>query len=209
MSGENATPRTTRHWLEYVSTFVAVVISVVSLWVAIGTEDANRKMVSASSWPFLQVETGNVGKEGEAVLTFELSNAGVGPAKVRNFEIVWRGKHYRSSNALLRDCCVPPAQRQSMAMPAGSTNPLTPFITGDVQGTIIRACESPRFMTYALRRDNAVIWNALDRMRTQFQYRMCYCSVFDECWSHVVGDQSNLNPVPVKQCPAEDPPYRN
>ena len=42
-----------RHWLEYVSTFVAVVISLVSLWVAIETEVANRQMVAASSWPLL------------------------------------------------------------------------------------------------------------------------------------------------------------
>lgn len=46
-------PRPRRHWLEYVVTVAALAVSVISLWVAIGTEDANRKMVAAASWPLL------------------------------------------------------------------------------------------------------------------------------------------------------------
>jgi hypothetical protein len=98
--------RKSRHWLEYVSTFVAVLISVVSLWVAIGSEQANRQMVAASSWPILIVGSSNVG-DSEAQLSFHVANDGVGPAKVRTFEVFYKGKPYASSDALMRACCDP------------------------------------------------------------------------------------------------------
>ncbi|HSC18132.1 MAG TPA: hypothetical protein VLC74_04375, partial [Rhizomicrobium sp.] len=53
-----------RQVLEYVSTAVAVIVSLLSLWVAIGSENANRQMVAAASWPILMVEGGNVGADG-------------------------------------------------------------------------------------------------------------------------------------------------
>ena len=96
-----------------------------------------------------------------------------------------------------------------MSIPASATNPRTPYITGDVQGRIIRAGESAHFITYPFGPDNAAIWKALDKVRPRFVYRLCYCSVFDECWSHVETEQVDLDPVRVGQCPAEKPPYRN
>lgn len=105
MSGLPPISRLQRHWLEYVSTVIAVVVSVVLLWVAIGSEDANRKIVAASSWPFLQVMTGNSNAQNRPELIFNVTNAGVGPAKVKSFEVFWKGKPYRSSFQLMHDCC--------------------------------------------------------------------------------------------------------
>src|SRR6185503_451590 len=96
-----------RQVLEYVSGGVAVVVSLVSLWVAIGSENANRQMVAAASWPILMVESGNVGPDQQLLLHFKVTNSGVGPAKVRSFEVLYKGKPYPTSTALMRACCDP------------------------------------------------------------------------------------------------------
>jgi hypothetical protein len=98
-------PRRSRHFAEYIATAVALVISAVSLWVAIGTEDANRKMVAAASLPLLQSDTSNGDSAGHNVITYAISNAGIGPALVETFEVFWQGKPVRSANELLELCC--------------------------------------------------------------------------------------------------------
>jgi hypothetical protein len=32
-------------------------------------------------------------------------------------------------------------------------------------------------------------------------YRVCYCSVFDECWTNTIGHGHQLDPVRVGKCP--------
>ncbi len=43
-----------KSWFDIALAASALLVSAISLWVAIGTEDANRKMVSAASWPLVQ-----------------------------------------------------------------------------------------------------------------------------------------------------------
>src|SRR6478735_6726578 len=96
-----AAPHHRRHWLEYVATGAALLLSAVSLWVAVGTMDANNKMVAAASWPFLQIDTSDGLPDGTEVMRFDVSNAGVGPAIVQTFESEYDGKPVGSSADLL------------------------------------------------------------------------------------------------------------
>jgi hypothetical protein len=193
-----------RHWLEYVSTFVAVVISVISLWVAIETEVANRQMVAASSWPLLQVDSSNVDDKGNSVLLFRVTNTGVGPAKVRSFEVFYKGKPYTSAVSLIRACCEANFKRPTLADRDDTTGE---FITGGIAGNVIRAGEIHTFITLGLGSQNVKLWRALnDARNSAISYRICYCSVFDECWINTVKGRDQLDPVPVKICPV--PPVR-
>ena len=95
-------------WLNEIAAGVALLVSLVSLWVGVRTEQANRKMVdanyrmvAASSWPYLQLESGNGDQDGQPTITLELQNAGVGPAKVETFELFWQGRAYPNAKALL------------------------------------------------------------------------------------------------------------
>ena len=196
-----------RHWLEYASTAVAVIVSVVSLWVAIGSENANRQMVAAASWPILMVESGNVGPDGrQLLLHFRVTNSGVGPAKVRSFEVFYQGKPYTSSTALMRACCDPHfegAEALKVSELAGWN-----FVTGLIAGNVIRAGDSKGFITYAFDAHHAAAWHALDIARQRgMSYRMCYCSVFDECWVNTSGHGHQLDPARVDKCPAPPVPY--
>jgi hypothetical protein len=190
-------------WLEYGVTAVVLGISILSLWVAVGTEDANRRMVAAASWPFLKISDGNADEQGRPRLMFSVGNSGVGPAKVESFEVFWKGKAYSRSYELLRDCCgldLPAYQAATYRHEA------TPIIDDKVAGRVIRAGETVTFLDIKMGADNEKLWHALDQARRDIRYRICYCSVFDECWSN---DRNDLNPARVKSCEAPKVPYIN
>lgn len=182
-------PRPGRRWREWVDPFlavVAVVVSATSLWVATGTEQANRRMVAAASWPLLQADTSDL----NSTITFSVQNGGVGPAKLKTFELFWNGKAYPGAHALLAACC----GYRSAKSPEDSG-----LTTGGVSGIVIRAGESHSFLTLPQRADNAPVWQTLDRIRRKVTYRACYCSVFDECW---IGTLQDLEPKRVDKCPS-------
>jgi len=196
-----------RQWLEYMSTAVAVIISVASLWVAIATERANRQMVAAASWPILMVDSGNVGPDGKTLLLhFKVTNSGVGPAKVRSFEVFYKGKPMPSSTALMQACC----DRHFTGAEALKVSELAgwDFVTGLVAGSVIRAGEDNRFIVYSFSPQHAAAWHALDIARQRsMSYRLCYCSVFDECWINTTVRGQQLDPTPVRTCPVPPVPY--
>jgi hypothetical protein len=187
-----------RHWIEYAATFAALTVSVISLWVAIATEQANQKMVdandrmvAAASWPYLQLNSSN-DDNGKKRITLELENAGVGPAKIQSLEVFWRGKAYGSAFQLLRDCCAPGQDLIQMG-------------TVPVQGVVLRAGAERQFLSIDLRSDNLATWKAFDQVRlSELTYRACYCSVFDECWVRELRAGRALR---VKACPKPATPY--
>ena len=188
-----------RHWIEYAATLIALVVSVISLWVAIATEkanqkmvDANYRMVAAASWPFLQLNSSN-NEGGKRRIALKLENAGVGPAKLRTLEVFWRGKAYGSSEALLKACCA-------------TTAPVTwATDTAPVEGTVLRAGAERPIIAMDSTPATEDMWKAFDRVRrVELTYRACYCSVFDECW---IGDLTKLSARPVAMCPKPATPY--
>ncbi|HEY2034288.1 MAG TPA: hypothetical protein VGH02_11435 [Rhizomicrobium sp.] len=204
MSESGIPKRRPRHWLEYVSTAFAVVVSLISLWVAIETERANRQMVAASSWPMVTVDSSNVDAQGHSVLLFRVTNAGVGPAKVRSFELFYKGRPVTGAVALVRTCCKPDFTRS----PPDENDPQAFFITGGVPNNVIRAGEIHNFIQMGLGAKNHAVWSALNTARNNdITYRICYCSVFDECWINTVKERNQLDPTPVDKCPVPKVPY--
>lgn len=187
MSTERQT-RLTRGWREWTDPFlalVALVVSAISLWVAIGTEQANRRMVAAASWPLLQADTSNL----NSTITFSVLNGGVGPAKLKTFELFWNGNAYPGAHALLAACC---------GYDASKSPDETALTTGGITGIVIRAGENHTFLTLPRRPNNDAVWRKLDRARRKVTFRACYCSVFDECW---IGSLKDLEPKRVDRCP--------
>ena len=195
-----------RHWLEYVATGAALLLSAVSLWVAVGTMDANKKMVAAASWPFLQSSTSDGDAAGNPVLRFEIINSGVGPAMVENFEVFYRGKAVRSSHELMQLCCgYDPRKGFARDQPATGS-----YQSGTVPGTVIRPGESRAFFIYAQTATNTKAWTTLrDAVSNNtLTARACYCSVFDECWQDDIGTVSIIiRPKPVARCEMPSVPY--
>jgi hypothetical protein len=188
------TPVHRRHWLEYVATAAALLLSAVSLWVAIGTMDANRKMVAAASWPFLQLDTSNGDAAGHDVISFSVTNAGVGPAVVETFELSWHGIPMHSGQELLEHCC---GYKQGQIV----------WSTGTVAVGVIRTGETRMFITYPKGPKNAATYDAFNFTRLKgLSYSACFCSVFGECW---LSDLRDLHPPRIDKCPAAEVPYAN
>ncbi|MGN6514739.1 MAG: hypothetical protein ACTHLR_02740 [Rhizomicrobium sp.] len=190
-----------RHWTDTLFAVAALFVSAISLWVGIRTENANEQLVSASTWPFLQVQVSNADPDTKLDLKFEVLNTGVGPAKIESFEVFWKGKPYRSALELMRACCG--------YVPVKATSPeakaVTPLATGTVQGIVLRPGDTEAFIHYPLGGDNLAVWSALDKARDQMTFRICYCSVLNECWRNKVHSQlyipGQLHPERVKTCP--------
>jgi hypothetical protein len=179
----------------------ALFVSAVSLWVGIRTEEANEKLVVASTWPFLQVVASNATPEGKAILSFSVVNEGVGPAKVESFEVFWKGRPYTSVLELMKACC----GYRKLGGPIHPGEMQSKLLTGSVQGIVLRAGESEAFVIYDLGQDNLAVWNAMSDARAHLRYRLCYCSALDECWrTAIIGEavtREQLHPQSVQACP--------
>lgn len=181
--------------------FAAILISGLSLWVAFQTEQTNRQLVAEAAWPYLHIYHSAHGSGGEPELSLNIKNAGVGPAKIQSLELFWNGKPLRSSQELLTDCCGFRAEHRESAASPRAGNPLS---TSIASGTVLRAGENIAMVRYSRAGADASTYRALDASRDRIRYRICYCSVLDECW---LSNGDTLSPPKVKECPRPAIPY--
>jgi hypothetical protein len=168
---------------------------------------ANENLVAASTWPFLQVQISNADTDARLDLKFDVVNTGVGPAKIESFEVFWKGRPYRSGTQLLQACCGYTVVKAT----SSEAKNHTPLTTGTIQGVVLRAGENETFIHYPLGSDNLRVWSALDAARERMTYRVCYCSVLNECWRNELHSElyvpGQLHPEQLKRCPAPAVPY--
>jgi len=188
-------------------------VSVVSLIVAIEhgrtmerLADANMRMVEANSWPFVDFSTHNLSDRGTPEVRLVLTNDGIGPARIETFELWWRGKSMSSPSQLLKACCTPdPGHQQGdPAIGLGLASP-----------RILRSGEHVDFLSIDLTDTGREVFRKFNSERDNIRARVCYCSVFDECWLKEGGDsllqkgESRLvHPEHVKTCPTPAAPYQ-
>lgn len=198
-----------RHWSDTVVAVAALFVSAISLWVGIRTENANEQLVTASTWPFEQVVVSNADPDTSLNLRFQVTNAGVGPAKIESFELFWKGKPYRGGIQLLEDCC---GYKFVKSTSPDAKNHM-PLATGTVQGIVQRPGEVETFIGYRLGTDNLAVWSTLDKERSNISYRICYCSVLNECYLSQLRSElsapGQLHPERVKVCPVPAVAYTN
>jgi hypothetical protein len=195
--GPELHPRKVGHkWVDYVVAGAAIIISIISLVVAIEHGRTMEKLVAANSWPLLRYDTGNLDDETQLpVITLTIENAGVGPAMVKSFAVFLDGKRVADQGALLRACCGE-APQPAPQEPGG---PAVGVITSDIPNTVIRAGERRDYIRLARPPGVSGQWEALNRARFRLTFEACYCSVLGDCWT------SNLTGVDaheIDECPA-------
>lgn len=187
--------KTGHQWVDMVVAFSALFISLVSLGVAIlhgrtmeNMAQANARLVAANSWPFLSYSAGINTENGVTILHMRVYNTGVGPAKIEAAELIWKGVAYRTDQDFLKACCgFDPASH-------------TPFDSDLLPNEILRAGTNIRFLEFT-QSANPAVSAALSRamLSRDLQLRVCYCSIFDECWQSDLTTLS-LKPTPVAAC---------
>ena len=194
-----------RTWIEIVVAVAALVVSGISLWVGVRTEDANEQMVASTTWPFVEVQTNNATESGQHRISYLLINAGVGPAKIESFELLYKGKPMDSLAQYLRACCnFDIAAFNKRRHTAQGSNKPTALITGAPANIVLRAGAERPFLTLPLSAGDQPLWEALNQSIAKTTFHVCYCSVLDRCWSK---DARTLDPRRVAKCAPAKHPY--
>ena len=120
-------------------------------------------------------------------------NSGVGPAKIQSVDIQVDGRPVRNPDELLAACC------------AGRIN--TRLLTPTLLGRMLRAGDTITYLDFGEASDTDVARNLMTAYNAEHVVvTVCYCSVFDECWTQT--SRATARPKPVEVCPMPEPQYR-
>lgn len=190
------------HWLDISLALSAFIISLVSVWLAIHNGRTMERLVAANSYPNLDIEFDNTfdfqdGQGTRPALHLYLENSGIGPARLRSIELGFAGKPAANLHALLDLCCT--------REPAGSLPKTSGWTSGDERGAMIQAGRSLTLFAWP-QAPGEPRWTRLNDLRVhgQIDIRVCYCSVFDECY---VRDRARREPERSRACPTAAAPY--
>jgi len=211
-SGHHAEPHRTGHnWFDIAVAIGLLFVSISSLYVAIQSHktleemvdankhlvEASKRLVEANSWPYLGYGTSNSENPNEDTIVMRITNNGVGPAKIETVELNWNGKAQRTSSDFLRACC-------------GYTfDPAHDRLRRDlIAGRVLPAGGTISFITLFRLAGDDPVWGRLNQARLSpaLSVNVCYCSVFDECWTEDVLRMS-LTPRHVDRCEMPGVPF--
>lgn len=182
------------HWIDRVATVAALFVSAISIFIAWHHGETmkelvhqNERLVEASSLPHLLLYSSNADPSGRPLLVFGAKNQGVGPAEIRTVELLIDGTPVDRPSKLLAACC------GAIEVPG--------LITSTLLGTMIRPGETLEYLHLAFTPANQAIAAKLQAARAagRIETRVCYCSVFDECWMRRSREQDR--PHHVETCP--------
>jgi hypothetical protein len=195
-----APKRTGRPHFDAIVSIAAIFISAVSLYVAIEHGKTERDLVAANVWPFPRAILSN-GYDNKNSIAIGVSNGGVGPAKIRSYELFYRGQPVSSGMDLLRRCCGLAKGKDAIkaAFPNGTFSSI-------VDETVLRPGEDNPVLRVPRSQGVPAITDQLAKVGvlTKITFRVCYCSVLDQCW---VSDLRSTRAQPVGQCTAPQHPY--
>jgi hypothetical protein len=156
--------------------------------------EANARLVSANSWPFLSYGWAIITTNGAPRINMHVGNAGVGPAKIESAELFWKGVAYRTDQEFLKACC-------------DADLPPDKFDSNLLSNEVLRAGDPIEFFGLAQPADPKAFDALKQAVRSSdFKLVVCYCSIFDECWK---GDLTTLSLTPprVKSCEQPKVPF--
>ena len=173
---------------EFVVGAGVLLISLISLFVAVSANRTQERMLAASVWPSLMFGTSSVSPEGVPEIRLDLLNRGTGPARVRWAEVLYDGTPVRDSRSLLSRCCgqAPESSEDDQ------------IFTSGIQNRVLGADEWITLLRMPRPNPSTPAWEALIDERHKVQLRACYCSVLDDCW---LLDSDRDDPESVRQCP--------
>ena len=179
---------TGHRWLDVTLGVSAVFISLMSLLLAIQHGNAMEKMVQVSSWPYVLLATSTAKTDGSPRISGELDNNGVGPAKISSVEVFYDGIAQTEPKALLR----------AMLKITDPSRDIHVLQSDAIRG-VLPARGSAVLFDVMLGSFTPDEYQVLRREMSKVDYRVCYCSVFDEC--SLLDSRKGGNPEHVKACP--------
>ena len=150
----------------------AVLISAISVAVAISANTTQERLLAASTWPNLSFGTSNLNDALEDEVSFELSNSGVGPARIRWSQLSYKGKAVASLQELLELCCKRPVEiaAEKVTSISSSIDP------------VLKAGDTVKILRLRKAGNPDWLWQQANSERYKVAIEVCYCSVLDTCW---------------------------
>jgi hypothetical protein len=169
----------------------AVLISAISVLVAISANQTQERLLAASTWPNLDFGTSNLNEASEEEISFELTNSGVGPARIRWYELSYKGQVHESFDAMFASCCKRPAE-----IPAQTVNTITSSVV-----PVLKVGDSIKLLRLKKSGNPDWLWQKVNVERRYVSLKVCYCSVLDTCWMFDSASKL-LDPPVVATCPS-------
>jgi len=190
------------HWLDISLALSAFVVSLASLWLTLHNARTMERLVAANSYPNVDISFGNEfdfrdGRGVRHALYLSLLNTGIGPARLRSIELSFAGRPAATVGALLAICCT---QEPESSLPNTSY-----WSSGEMRGFMLQAGKDLALFAWPDAPGDPR-WARLDaaRKNAKIGVRVCYCSVFDECYLH---DSAYREPRRIGACPTLAVPY--
>ncbi len=195
----HAHPRPVGHRsIDLVLALSAVFISAVSLTVAVEHGRIERQLVQANSWPFLQMESEYSTHNTSRIL---LVNAGIGPAKLETFQVLYQGRPVPDLYTLLRLCC------GLAATPEGRHAQFPNGLSISEEGNqVLRPGETRSVMVVPGSPERHDMSELFLKASDAITFEACYCSVFDQCW---ISNLASLRPREVRACRPNVPDFNH
>jgi hypothetical protein len=188
--GVRPEPRRTGHrLLDLAIAGSAILISLISLGVAVHLGQVQQRLVAANSWPFLTFESSSSSANGEQLVTVGIANDGAGAAILKSIVVSYQGKVIRGWVELLEACCGLPAGLNKEQLAKVGVREESSLIG------VLRPREKLAMLTMVLTSDNVQLWQRFSAARGSLTFDACYCSIVGDCWR---SDLHTLDPTPIK-----------
>jgi hypothetical protein len=176
----------------------AVLISVASFYATYLQASAAEKQVKAMTLPLLQYSTGNVDAEtNEPVITFSLTNGGVGPAIIKTVTYKYNDNVSTDFFDYLRACCFK-EWKELNTHPRKSTDlSQGGYVTSSTHNVVVPAQDKVEFYKLYKGELSETLWSKLNIERRSLKVEVCYCSLLDECY---LSEEKGIV-KPVNACP--------
>lgn len=203
-------------WYDMALPIAALFVSLVSIGIAwhhtIVMQELvhqNERLVEANSLPYVAVYGSDL-EDDLHTQAFRLTvqNEGVGPARIAEVAVTVNGQPVPDFNTLVDHCCATgllQAAKGGVKRFRGVRN--GEVILSTLRDQMIRPGDKIDAIDWRVTPENKSV---VDRLAaafatSRFDISVCYCSVFDDCWTRSDADR---RPVPVRQCPVAAVPYR-
>jgi hypothetical protein len=173
MSESRTSPGRVDRWLSIAAGVGAVCAVAISLYQAALAREQQR----ASAWPYLSQSNSYVSGQ---PYTRQVENQGVGPARIRSFEVLVDGRPVSTWGAAV----------QALTGKADSGLVYSSF----GRGIVLLPGTTRQLLRLSPSNQAQVFWEAA---QTRLETVICYCSIYDECWQ---ADTRAEEPVAVRAC---------
>lgn len=159
-----------------------MLISIASFYATYLQASAVDKQVKAMTLSLLQYGTGNIDETNKAVINFNITNGGVGPALIKQVTFKYNNQTSTDFFDSLNACCSKEFNKLTSDLSKTSDFSQDSWVTSSLKNVILPAQDKLEFFKLYKGELSAELWTKLNVERSSISVELCYCSLLDECF---------------------------